>query len=301
MPRLEATLVSLRYKMFQSPFLGSFAGLVIVCAIYRHIMGAHESIRGVFFPRPDHRELAIRNLNGGAAEAFETLLRQQRGNPGPSSVSDGGLPPSSKVECYVLLSLMLFHAPRKDILNYARCLVDRHHPPTAEARVVTSWVCGADGRDARMAANYAACLLSRLASCPIREGGGFHQPAATLWAALVLWTFSRFTAVTDTAVGSRADVGERGGEGAEQHQYHQRRQGCTIRLDREWATAEIRAWHDGAVEGLRPHMKDVGYICRPSGAGRILDVAIGSLTEMRAWSFGKDLAAWLLELKTCAA
>lgn len=301
MPRLETTLASLRYRTLPSPFLSSFAGLIIVCAIYRHIMGAHESIRGVFFPRPDHRELAIRNLNDGAAEAFETLLRQQRGDPGPSSVSDAGLPPSSKIECYVLLGLMLFHAPRKDILNYARCLVDSHHPPMAEARVVTSWICAADGRDARMAANYAACLLSRLASCSIREGGGFHQPTATLWAALVLWTFSRFTAATDATEGTRVDAGERGEEDAEQQRYYQQRQGCTIRLDREWATADMRAWHDGGVDDLRPHMKDVGYICRPRAAGRILDVAIGLLTEMRAWSFGKDLAAWLRELKMCAA
>ncbi|CAI4213622.1 unnamed protein product [Parascedosporium putredinis] len=219
LPKLEPTLISLRSESFalsSSPGPSCFTGLIIVCAIYRHIMGAHESIRGVFFPRPDHREIAIRNLNAGAAEAITRLLEQQRGVSRLTSVSDGTIHLLSRTECYGLLGLTLFHAPRRDILNYVRCLGESS-PPTVEAYIVATY----------QAAHYVE--------------GGFHQPVATLWAALILWTFSRFTASADL----------------------EQQQGRTVRLDRDWATDEMKAWYDGAENIRGPSMggRRLGLAC----------------------------------------
>ena len=274
-----------------TPNVGDFARLVIVCAIYRHILSSHESIRGVFFPRPDHRDIAIRNLNSGAAEAMEILLL---GMTGSSNVGDGIL--NSRVESYALLGLMLLHAPRKNILKYALSFADRNLSKPEEDKV-TAWIESDSGREARKGANYAACLLATLRRS---SSHGFHQPIATLWAALVLWTFSRFaTKVDNNGDGFDDGIIGFGDDGTRPSGRRRQQQGATIRLDNAWASREVKAWHDGAV-GIRPYVKDIGNICRPRAGSQIIDVAISMLSDMRAWTFSNDLAGWLQDLKVCA-
>lgn len=272
------------------PDIGDFARMVLVCAVYRLILLTHQSIRSVIFPRPDLRESSIRALNRGAANLLEVLV------PRPLALSEADGVLRSRVEIYSLMALTLFYAPRKDIVDYAACLADGN-VPRAEEDKLRAWMERDGGSDARTAVSYASCLLTTLRRSP---SPGFHEPIATLWAVLVLWTFNRLTVAARS--GNPAGVAEveaglssRPADLDHGQQLRECARWSTVRLDMYWASRDLKAWHAGK-DMLRPHVKDIGNICLPTAGRRILDVGIALLSRMRACTFSGDLTSWLQAL-----
>jgi hypothetical protein len=206
--------------------------------------------------------------------------------PGSQHWSENEL--RSVVECRMLTMLMVLHAPRSEILNFAH-LYNTDHEQMSTLRRLEQWVQEDAGRTARTAVTYAAGLLACLRRKACYTS---HDPTSALIAILILWAYSQLAGQTRPR---------------EEDMLHSlqidrsKERSYTVRLDSGWPlgaqlSTDVRAWLDG-LPGLKPSLQGIANISRQSAGLRLLDIGIEAVEGMCEWGLSKGLRRWLSGLK----